>query len=194
MCTSCVHCLYPFCVSTWMTACVFVSYSFMDREGPCCSLLLYNTYCITTGSVWVAPAIWRDATPAVTDTTHSMFVCLCMHILFVSTRLLQIDTASSTVVRFLGSCTWQIKGRQLNAIHILQVFVVCIETHPILFIFAKATAVLLQKIKASKTVLTYRDSSLYLCVIVLWGFDSWQQTVKTSLSGLAGARVSLFHS
>lgn len=71
------------------------------REGACCSLLLYNTYCITTGSVWAAPAIWRDATPARPDTTH----CMC-----------ESAPASSTVVRFPGSCTWRIKGGSFNAI------------------------------------------------------------------------------
>lgn len=44
------------CVSMCVCVCCF-------REGACCSVLLYNAYCITTGSVWAAPAIWRDATP-----------------------------------------------------------------------------------------------------------------------------------
>lgn len=44
----------------------------MHRESACCSLLLYNTYCITTGGVWAAPAIWRDAALAMSHNTLCM--------------------------------------------------------------------------------------------------------------------------
>lgn len=54
----------------------------------CCSLLLYNIYCITTGSVWVAPAIWRHPTVycarhytlkvCVLVCTYAI-LCVCVH-------------------------------------------------------------------------------------------------------------------
>lgn len=190
--TDVVHTVHVYIVSTLpvsiLCLCLnarvfFVSYFSMHREGLCCSLLLYNTYCITTGSVWVAPAIWRDATPAVTDSTHSVFVCLCMPFLLVFTLQLQIATAASAVVGFMGSCTWWSKGEVIEC----SVYTVCVA-----FAFQDWSSFILKLQTYYCNI--YRGSSLYQCDFVLWGFDSWQQTVKTSLSVLAGAGVLLFHS
>lgn len=115
-------CLLPVFVSDWMCVCVLVLHApggglllsaviqyilynnwqcvggsrHLERCNPCCAwhYTLYVCVCVyacTFVCVWVSMCV---------------FVCV-----FVSTLQLQIDNTSSTVVRFLGTCAWQIKER-----------------------------------------------------------------------------------